>query len=581
MIEPSIAVETLVGRVHEGNCIECMSRLPAGSIDLVFADPPFNIGYDYDVYEDSRDRQDYLVWSKEWIQAVHRVLKEDGTFWLAIGDEYAAELKLISQEVGFHTRSWVIWYYTFGVNCKLKFSRSHAHLFYFTKHPEEFTFRAEELENRIPSARQLVYGDKRANPQGRLPDDTWLLRPQDLADCFTTAEDTWYFPRVAGTFKERAGFHGCQMPEQLLGRIVRLCSSPGDVVLDPFCGSGTTTAVAKKLGRLPLGFDLSSEYVVRSNDRLQSIRPGDPLDGAAEPTMSAPATPKKGTGRAGSAVNRQRANQELLFPDDEEVAPEASRPEEYAEAIVEAFRNASQGYSVDRLITDPTLYRSFAEECQRARLAGGPKRWNQTLFMLRKSGRLIDVPTSMRSEIRWEECDPYLYGSEIAWRLLVDRGCDGLDEILCDPELVSEFDRVAMALAPGFTAWQYRWAALKLRKERKVSRTRAEMLELPEFSASHGVDESLWRVLPDAPAVYLVSTDLDGTVLYAGVTLRIRDRARRQFAAAALGWWREQAGTDALQFRFAITPANTSDLLARQVAVVNSWQPRLNLPAQQ
>ena len=273
--------------VRHGDCVKEMSALPAGSVDLVFADPPFNIGYEYDVYKDKKDRSQYLDWSKAWITAVHRVLKSDGTFWLAIGDDYAAELKMLSQEIGFHPRSWVIWYYTFGVNCKHKFTRSHVHLFYFVKDRKQFTFRSEELENRIPSARQLVYGDSRANPDGRLPDDTWVLRPQDLADCFTAEEDTWYFPRVAGTFKERAGFHGCQMPEQLLGRIIRSCSHEGELVLDPFSGSATTVAVAKKLGRRHLAFDVSQEYAAQGKSRLESIAVGDPLDGAPEPTMSA------------------------------------------------------------------------------------------------------------------------------------------------------------------------------------------------------------------------------------------------------------------------------------------------------
>src|SRR5262249_51559259 len=133
---------------------------------------------------------------------------------------------------GFHCRSWVVWYYTFGVNCKYKFSRSHAHLFHFVKDAKAFTFNHEAI--RVPSARQLVYADGRANPTGRLPDDTWILRPQDLPGSFTAEEDTWYFPRVAGTFKERAGFHGCQMPEQLLGRIIRVCSNTGELVFDPF-----------------------------------------------------------------------------------------------------------------------------------------------------------------------------------------------------------------------------------------------------------------------------------------------------------------------------------------------------------
>jgi DNA modification methylase len=294
-----------------GDCIASMKKLTAGSIDLVFADPPFNIGYDYDVYHDRKESELYLDWSKEWISSVHRVLKPSGTFWLAIGDEYAAELKVLSQQVGFHCRSWVIWYYTFGVNCKNKFSRSHAHLFYFVKDPKVFTFRSEALENRIPSARQLVYADSRANPQGRLPDDTWILRPQDLAGRFTSEEDTWYFPRVAGTFKERAGFHGCQMPEQLLARIIRLCSFEKELVLDPFAGSSSTLVVAKKLNRRYLGLELSSEYVKHGLKRLKQVNPGDPLEGAPEPTVSAPSTPKQPRQRR----LRQRKESASLFGD--------------------------------------------------------------------------------------------------------------------------------------------------------------------------------------------------------------------------------------------------------------------------
>ena len=280
--------DSTIGKIHPGDCIAGLNALPAGSVDLVFADPPFNIGYDYDVYHDKKEYEHYLAWSRDWIGAVHRVLKPDGTFWLAIGDEYAAELKIESQKLGFHTRSWVIWYYTFGVNCKAKFSRSHAHLFHMVKQADDFTFNADAI--RVPSARQLVYGDRRANSQGRLPDDTWILRPQDVPESFASDEDTWYFPRVCGTFKERAGWHGCQMPEQLLGRIIKACSNEGELVLDPFAGSGTTLAVAKKLGRRFVGFELSPEYAARVEARLAAIVPGDPLDGAPEPLVSAPNT---------------------------------------------------------------------------------------------------------------------------------------------------------------------------------------------------------------------------------------------------------------------------------------------------
>src|SRR3954471_2611709 len=288
-------------QIHQGDCIELMSQVESGTIDLVFADPPFNIGYEYDEYHDEQDADDYIAWSRAWMAEVHRILKPNGSFWLSIGDEFAAELKVAAQhQVGFATRSWVVWYYTFGVNCTRKFSRSHAHLFHFVKDEKNFTFNAEDQQVRVPSARALVYADKRANPAGRLPDDTWIvrpgsddswvLRPQDLAEGFQPTDDTWYYARVAGTFKERQGFHGCQMPEQLLGRIIRVSSNPDDVVLDPFAGSGTTLTVAKKLGRQWIGCELSDEYTRAATARLAAIEEGTALDGPADPIGSAPST---------------------------------------------------------------------------------------------------------------------------------------------------------------------------------------------------------------------------------------------------------------------------------------------------
>ena len=284
-------MSTKLNKIKQGDSIKQLAKLPDGSVDLVFADPPFNIGYEYDVYEDKRSAEDYLTWSRKWMMQVQRVLADNGTFWLAIGDEFAAELKLVAQhDAGFFCRSWVIWYYTFGVNCKKGFSRSHTHLFHFVKNAKDFVFNSEDPAVRVPSARQLVYADKRANPKGRLPDNTWILRPQDVPDGFQPDDNTWYYPRVAGTFKEREGFHGCQMPEQLLGRIVRLCSNEGDVVLDPFAGSGTTLSVAKKLGRQYLGYELSKEYVSHIKKRLKQAKEGDPLDGVENPLHSVPNT---------------------------------------------------------------------------------------------------------------------------------------------------------------------------------------------------------------------------------------------------------------------------------------------------
>ncbi len=154
-----------LNRIYQGDCVAGMSGLAEGSVDLAFADPPFNIGYKYDVYEDRRAAEEYLKWTRAWGAELVRALKPNGTFWLAIGDDFAAELKMIFQrELGLTCRSWVIWYYTFGVNCTHKFSRSHTHLFHFVKNPKSFTFNTEEI--RVPSARQTVYADNRADSAG-------------------------------------------------------------------------------------------------------------------------------------------------------------------------------------------------------------------------------------------------------------------------------------------------------------------------------------------------------------------------------------------------------------------------------
>jgi site-specific DNA-methyltransferase (adenine-specific) len=275
-----------LNQLHQGDCLDSLAKLRDGSIDLVFADPPFNIGYEYDIYNDRMKADEYLDWSRRWIGEVARVLKPSGAFWLAIGDEYAAELKVIAhREAGLSLRNWVIWYYTFGVHCSKKFTRSHAHLFYFVKDPKKFTFNDAAI--RVPSARQLVYFDNRANAKGRVPDDTWIIRPQAIPDSFNPEEDTWYFPRVCGTFKERAGWHGCQMPEQLLGRIVKACSNLGEIVLDPFAGSGSTLIVAKKLMRNYLGFELSPEYCTQIQERLDATKPEQKLVGSETPLHGA------------------------------------------------------------------------------------------------------------------------------------------------------------------------------------------------------------------------------------------------------------------------------------------------------
>ena len=251
-----------------GDCLEVLSSLPAGCADLVFADPPFNIGYEYDVYDDRRAKADYLAWADKWLAAAIRVLSPTGSLFLAIGDEYAAEHKIRLDQRGLTLRNWIVWHYTFGVSCTKKFNRSHAHIFYYVRNAKHYTFNSDSV--RVPSARMTTYADRRANPVGKLPDDTWILRPQETDQHFREDSDTWHVPRVCGTFRERTD-HPCQMPEAVLERIILATTNKDDMVIDPFTGSGTTLAVAKKLGRRYLGVELSDVYADAARKRLQLI----------------------------------------------------------------------------------------------------------------------------------------------------------------------------------------------------------------------------------------------------------------------------------------------------------------------
>ncbi len=246
-------MQKFLNKIICGDCIEVLSRIREPFADLIFADPPFNIGYKYDKYHDRVKSKNYIAWTKDWMAACKKVLKPHGSFYIAIGDEYAANVKIIADDLGLFMRNWIIWHYTFGQQMKKKFARSHTHIFYFVNDKTTFTFNDHAV--RVPSDRQLIYNDRRANPEGKMPDDVWHE-----------------YSRVCGTFRERTGWHPCQMPESLLKRIIAVSSNPGDCVLDPFSGSGTTAAAAYQLSRNYVALDISEKYVKNAKQRLTELK---------------------------------------------------------------------------------------------------------------------------------------------------------------------------------------------------------------------------------------------------------------------------------------------------------------------
>ena len=253
-------------QIELGDCEEQLAALPSGSADLILCDPPYNIGYRYRSHRDDMPAQDYLAWCERWLRLCIRALAPQGTLWLLNGDEFVSELDVLAKQLGLVQRAHVVWLYGFGVACTRNFSRSHTHLLYYVKHRKLFTFNQDAV--RVPSARQLKYGDKRANPDGKLPDRSWVLLKEDIEPLANGSTDSWEVSRVCGTFHERAECSTNQLPEKLVERIVLATSLPGDLVLDPMCGSGTTAVVAHRCGRRFLGFDKDAVCVAGARQRV-------------------------------------------------------------------------------------------------------------------------------------------------------------------------------------------------------------------------------------------------------------------------------------------------------------------------
>lgn len=576
-----------LNRIVVGDCLRGLRKLPDGVVDLVFADPPFNIGYQYDAYEDRLPVDEYLEWSRTWMKEVKRVLKPNGTFWLAIGDERAAELKVLAtRDLGFACRSWVIWYYTFGVHCEAKFARSHAHLFHFVCDPEDFVFNDDAV--RVPSARQLVYADKRANPKGRVPDDTWIivpvaatswiLRPQDVPEGFAAQSDTWYFPRVCGTFRERMGFHGCQMPEQLLGRIMRACTDEGHVVIDPFAGSGTTLAVAKKLNRRYLGFEISPNYAKLARKRLDRAKIGSPLDGSENPVVSAT------TKRSKSVFNghQRRHNRSRTKPRGKQngsVLPRTTRIRGLTaiEAeIISAFDAVRCGYSTDRVLADPELNVAFISHLKSRGMDGEPADWNRSLLRVRKANRLKALGPTKRTRLDPKQIDQCEFAAEIAWRRVRDRHQVTLDALLCDPAVVKEFDQLAAGICPGFAPLLYRWAALRIRKYSKNWRREGQRIaaKWPKFrlSTPYSLKNSDSRTVPPKPGIYTLRVEY--AIKYVGDTSDLStwlERARDKYNFSGL--------SNGSEVTFAVRPTESNDRKGAKSALIARRRPSWNLVA--
>lgn len=227
-----------------GDVIEEMSRLRDNSVDLIVADPPYNLGKDYGNNQDTRAWHEYETFTRNWLKQTDRILKKTGTLYIFMGVRFISRLFLIlEEELNFQFNSWITWHYTQGMGRKTGFSPRHEDILYFTK-SQNFTLNLDSV--RVP---QKYYRSVN-NMTGANPGDVWQ------------------FSHVHYCSDEREQ-HPTQKPEALLERIILASSHPGDVVLDPFVGSGTTCKVADVLDRKWIGIDINPDYIAMSQKRIE------------------------------------------------------------------------------------------------------------------------------------------------------------------------------------------------------------------------------------------------------------------------------------------------------------------------
>jgi len=236
-------------KIITGDALIELEKLETRSVDLVIADPPYNIGKDYGNNHDVQGFDDYLSFSSKWLGQTHRILKPTGTLYVFMGFRFISYLyDILDRDLRMFFNSWIVWHYTQGMGKTKGFSPRHDDILMFTR-SEEFKFNLDNV--RVP---QKYFRD-RNNMRGANPGDVWEF--SHVHYCNGNRQD-----------------HPTQKPEGLIERMVLVSSDEGDLVVDPFSGSGTTLRVCQQLNRKAIGIEINPEYVSRTKDRLATTFSG-------------------------------------------------------------------------------------------------------------------------------------------------------------------------------------------------------------------------------------------------------------------------------------------------------------------
>lgn len=229
-----------------GDAINELKKIPDKSVRLIVTDPPYNLNKDYGNNKDKLEFNEYLNFSRQWLNEAYRILTDDGTIYVFMGMRYISYIySILEQEIGMYFNSWITWYYTQGIGKTKGFSPRHDDILMFTKHPKKFVFNLDDI--RIPQKYYRSVNNMRgANPG-----------------------NVWEFSHMHYCNKNRKS-HPTQKPEGLYERMILASSNEGDTILDPFSGSGTLLRVCQQTNRKGIGIEVNPEYIEMTNERLSA-----------------------------------------------------------------------------------------------------------------------------------------------------------------------------------------------------------------------------------------------------------------------------------------------------------------------
>lgn len=270
------------GIIYRGDSLKVLNKIDDKSIDLIVTSPPYNIGKEYE-RDSVMSLDEYVSWLTPIIEKSCSKLKDTGSFcwqvgnYLKKGEVFPLDYYFypIFLEQGFRLRNRIIWHFNFGLHASKRFSGRYETLMWFTKSDEyKFNLDPVRVPQLYPGKRHASSkGDKAGKPSGnklgKNPSDFWEFSSEEAFN-----EDLlWSVPNVKANHPEKTN-HPCQFPSELVERCVLAFTDPGDKVLDPFVGSGTTVISALKHNRAGIGIDKDPSYVSLAKERIKSFRNG-------------------------------------------------------------------------------------------------------------------------------------------------------------------------------------------------------------------------------------------------------------------------------------------------------------------